>query len=369
MPKFIKKINVTKTYLPPLDEYNKYLKKIWRSGWIANDGNLVKELEEKLKKYFGVKHVFFVANGTLALQIAIKALKLKNEVITTPFSYIATSSSLVWEGCRPIFADIEPDALTINPQEIEKKITKKTTGIVATHVYGNPCDVEKIQKIAKKYKLKILYDAAHAFGIKYKNKSLLNYGDISILSFHATKIFHTVEGGALLTNDDKIAEKIKLMRNFGHVGAEKPESFNGLGINGKNTEFHAAMGLCILPKIDELIAKRKKISLLYDKLLNSTNIVKPLIRPNTVYNYIYYPIIFSSEKMLLKTKSALNKKNIFPRRYFCPSLNKIEYMGKQTCPVSENISDRILCLPLYYDIGLGDVKKIADIINASLRFK
>lgn len=359
----MKKINVTKTYLPPLEEYIKYLRKIWKSGYITNHGPLATELENKLKKYLGVKYLFFVSNGTIALQIAIKALELKNEVITTPFSYVATTSSLVWENCKPIFADIDPNTLTIDPNEIEKKITKKTTGIVGVHVYGNPCDVEKINKIAKKYKLKVIYDAAHAFGVKYKNKSILNYGDISTLSFHATKIFHTVEGGAIITNNDNLAKKIEYMRNFGHSGLRKPEQFLGLGINGKNSEFHGAMGLCILKKIDELILKRKNAFLYYNKFLPKNKIIKLNTKNKTKYNYAYYPLIMPNEKCLLKTIKKLNNVQIFPRRYFFPSLNKLNYLDNQNMPISENISRRIFCLPLSHEISKKEIYKITKIIN------
>lgn len=365
----MKKIYVTKTYLPPLDEYIKYLKGIWKHGHITNHGPLVAKLEKDLKKYLGVKHLFCVSNGTMALQIAIKALGLKNEVITTPFSYVATTSSLVWEGCKPIFADIEPETLTIDPKEIEKKITKKTTGIVATHVYGNPCDVEKIQKIAKKYNLKVLYDAAHAFGVKHNNESLLNQGDISILSFHATKLFHTAEGGAIITNDPKIASKIFHLRNFGHTSSDRPENFAGPGINGKISELHAAVGLAIMPKVDYLIKTRKKATQLYDKLLDWKYLSRPKRLNNNDYNYAYYAIIFPSEKILVKTIKTLNISNIFPRRYFLPSLNTIDYIKKikpQKTPISEKISKKIVCLPLSHEITNKNIKNICQIINNNL---
>ena len=359
----MKKINVTKTSLPPINEYIKYLRSIWKSGHVTNHGPLVNEFEDKLKKYLGVKYLFFVSNGTIALQIAIKALGLKNEVITTPFSYVATTSSLVWENCKPIFADIDPETLTIDPDEIERKITKKTTGIVATHVYGNPCDVLRIQKIATKNSLKIIYDAAHAFGVKYKGKSIMNFGDISIVSFHATKIFHTIEGGAIMTNDSNLAKKIEYMRNFGH---KDKESFFGLGINGKNCEFHAAMGLCLLPKISSTIKEREEISEKSDQLLTGLDIKKQKIRGDVEYNYPSYPIILPSENVLHKIIKSLNAHHIFPRRYFYPSLNKLSYVKKQHVPVTEDISRRILCLPLYNDLKEKDVRKISEIIYQNI---
>lgn len=357
-------INVTKSFLPPREEYDKYLDKIWESSWLTNHGPLSLELEEKLKKYFDVKHLFFVANGTVALQIAIKALGLKDEVITTPFSFVATTSSVVWEGCTPVFADIEKYNLTINPKEIEKKITPKTTGIIATHVFGNPCDVEEIKKLSKKHSLPVIYDAAHAFGVKYKGESILNYGDISTLSFHATKLFHTIEGGAIVTNDDKLAHKISYMRNFGQEG---PEKFWGIGINAKNSEFHAAMGLCILPKIDDIIRKRESACRLYDGLLGkNAGITRPTVREDTEYNFSYYPVIFESEKKLLEVQKALRENNIVPRRYFYPSLNSLDYCGGQYSPASEDISKRIMCLPLFYDLDEKNIRRIAGIINSVL---
>jgi len=355
-------ITVTKTYLPPLEEYIKYLKSIWKKGQITNNGFLVQKLETKLKKYLGVKHFFLLTNGTMALQIAIKALELKKEIITTPFSYVATTSSIVWENCKPIFVDINPKTLNIDAAKIEQKINKNTEAILATHVYGNPCNIEKIKQMGKKHNIKIIFDAAHAFGVRYKNKSLASYGDISALSFHATKLFHTVEGGALVTNNDATARKISYLRNFGH---KSKEDFWGLGINGKNSEFHAAMGLCVLPKVDKLISYRKKISELYDKLLISKNlnIKNPKIRPNTIYNYSYYPIIFPSEKVLLKVKDALNKQNIFPRKYFYPSLNTLNYVKSKPMPIAQDISKRVLCLPLSHELRQKEVSQISKIIN------
>jgi dTDP-4-amino-4,6-dideoxygalactose transaminase len=357
-------INVTKSYLPPQEEYNEYLKGIWQRAHLTNHGPLVVELESLLKEYLGVKHLFFLNNGTIALQIAIKALDLQGEIITTPFSYVATTSCIVWENCTPVFADIHPETYCINPLEIEKRITKNTVAIMATHVYGNPCDVETIEQIAKKYHLKVIYDAAHAFGVKYKNKSVLNYGDISTLSFHATKLFHTIEGGAIVTNDDILAHKISYMRNFGHNGSE---DFWGVGINGKSSEFNAAMGLCILPKLNDLIAKRKLLSEKYDKLLANMGLVKPLIAPDIFYTYSYYPIVFNSEKDLLKVKNILNASNIFPRRYFYPSLNTLNYVSNEVMPVSEDISTRILCLPLYYDLKEVEVQMIANVVVQTLK--
>jgi dTDP-4-amino-4,6-dideoxygalactose transaminase len=359
-----KQINVTKTYLPPLDDYIKYLKKIWMNGWITNHGPLVNSLENKLKKYLGVRHLFFVANGTVALEISMKALNLTKEIITTPFSYVATTSSIVWVNCIPVFVDIEPESLCINPMLIQNAITDKTQAILATHVYGNPCDVEALDKIAKKNKLKIIYDASHCFEVKYKGTSILNYGDISTLSFHATKLFHTAEGGAVITNNDKLAHRISYLRNFGHHGQE---AFWGLGINGKNSELHAAMGLCILPKVKSFIKQRKEIYKTYSEQLKDSGLKFIKIREGTDYNYSYFPILFKNQGELLKVRKVLNKNNIFPRRYFYPSLLELDYVKKFNSSVSSNISKRILCLPLYYGLNIENVKKISEIIKEAIK--
>ena len=354
-------INVTKTYLPPLEEYVHYLKGIWNRNWVTNNGPLVKELEARLKEFLGVKHLFFVNNGTIALQIAIKVLDLHGEIITTPFSYVASTSSIVWEGCKPIFVDIDPETLCLNPKLIEAAITPRTTAILAVHVYGYPCDVEYIQAIADRHGLKVIYDAAHAFVVRYKDQSLLLHGHIATLSFHATKLFHTVEGGALVTNDDDVAHRLAYMRNFGHKGQEE---FWGLGINGKNSEFHAAMGLCVLNQVNDLIAKRKSVCLIYDEYLKGSGFEKPKRFDNVLYNYAYYPVLFSSEKQLLGVRAALNKNNIFPRRYFYPSLNNLNFVRNQKMPISEHVARRVLCLPLFDSIEPAIVEQISTIINS-----
>ena len=337
-------INVTKTYLPSIEEYIHYLEGIWARGQVTNHGPLVLELEQRLQEMLQVKHVILVANGTVALQIAIKALEIKGAAITTPFSYVATTSSLVWEGCRVIFADIEPDSLCISPQAIEAAITPDTRAIIATHVYGNPCDVENIAKIADEHGLNVIYDAAHAFGVRYQGRSLASFGDIATLSFHATKLFHTVEGGALVTGDDELAHRIRYMRNFGHNGQE---AYWGLGINGKISELHAAMGLAVLKHVPELIASRRAVSEQYDKLLSALPLKKPKLRAETDYNYGYYPVLLESEQALLRVKKHLNSIEIFPRRYFYPSLNLLPYFDGISCPISEDASRKVLCVPLF----------------------
>lgn len=355
-------IPVTKSFLPPIEEYIEYLKQIWDSNQLTNHGPLVKELEQKLEDFLGVKHLFFVSNGTIALQIAIKALDLHHEVITTPFSYVATTSSLVWEGCKPVFVDIDPNTLCIDPDLIEAAITPRTTAILATHVYGIPCDVEQIQSIAEKHHLKVIYDAAHTFGVRYQGKSLVSYGEISTLSFHATKLFHTVEGGAIITNDDELAHRISYMRNFGHNG---PEAFWGLGINGKNSEFHAAMGLCNLTHLEEIISARRQVCAWYDDLLVGSSLTRPTLPKGAKYNFAYYPVLFPSEELLLKAKDLLNQNAIFPRRYFYPSLNNLPYVEAVSVPVAESVSPRVLCLPLYPELNKDDLTRIAKIIDVA----
>ncbi len=351
-------IAVTKTFLPPFDEYTAQIKRAWDKAWITNNGELVNELESKLKEYLGVKHLLFCTNGTIVLQMALKVLKLSKEIITTPFSYVATTNAILWENCKPVFVDINKNDFCIDATKIEAAVTAETEAILATHVYGYPCDVEAIEKIAAKYNLKIIYDAAHAFAAEYKNKQVLGYGDITTCSFHATKLFHTVEGGCIITNDDAIAEQLYLYRSFGHIG----DNYYSVGINGKNSEFHAAMGLTNLPHLPEIINRRKKISLAYDKLLKD-KVMRPKPLHETVYNYAYYPVVFKNEEELLLVKKTLEGNNIFSRRYFYPSLNQLPFIKNQIeCVTSEDISSRVLCLPLYDSLSLEETEKIAGIV-------
>lgn len=355
-------INVTKTYLPPFEDYVALVKEAYDAGWITNNGKLVQRLEAQLKEYLGVKHLFFCTNGTITLQIAIKALGLKGEIITTPFSYVASTNSIVWENCNPVFVDIDPVSFCIDPAKIEAAITPDTTGILATHVYGMNCDIESIQKIADKYSLKVIYDAAHCFGARYNGHSLLSYGDVSSCSFHATKIFHTVEGGCLTTNDDAIAEKIFLYRQFGHIY----DDYFSVGINAKNSEFHAAMGLAILKDVPGIIAKRKYLYELYNKQFVDAPVQLLGIPETLEANYAYYPVVFKDEQTLQRVKVALEEKQVFPRRYFYPSLNTLPFIPYQACPVSESISKRVLCLPLFYELSAEELTEITGIILQTL---
>jgi dTDP-4-amino-4,6-dideoxygalactose transaminase len=315
-------INVTKSYLPDLDQYTNYLKGIWERVHLTNDGPLLRQLEDEMKAVLGVKHLKFCSNGTVVLQMALKALDITKEVITTPFSYVATTNVLLWEGCTPVFADITPTDFCIDPAKIEPLITENTQAILATHVYGNACQIEQIQAIADKHNLKVIYDAAHTFGATYNGQSILSYGDISTCSFHATKVFHTVEGGCIVTNDDELAKKLHFYRSFGH----RNDDYFSVGINAKNSEFHAAMGLCVLPKVPDLIAARKQVFGYYDARLDFSRISRPTLLPGVEYNYAYYPVVFDSEETLLRVVDALKAQDITPRRYFYPSLNTLPFV-------------------------------------------
>jgi dTDP-4-amino-4,6-dideoxygalactose transaminase len=353
-------INVTKTFLPPLEEYMYQVKRAFDNNWLSNRGELVLELEEKLKAYLEIDNIIIMNNGTIPLQIALKLLGGGGEIITTPFSYIATTAAIVWENCTPVFVDIDPVYLTIDETKIEAAITSKTTCILATHVFGNPCNVEAIDIISKKYNLKVIYDAAHCFGVKYKGKSIFEYGDVSTCSFHATKLFHTGEGGAIFCNDIELRKKIFYSHNFGHNG---PLNFHGLGINGKISELHAAMGLVVLPYTLEILKSRKIIVEEYEKLLNYKLFDKLILRHGTEWNYSYFPIIFKEIKNMNIVLGRLSSNNIFPRRYFAPSLNTLNYVMKTKNPISESISERILCLPLYKDLSIENLQLIVSLIN------
>lgn len=356
-------IHVTKTFLPPLSEYNDVLAQAWEAGWITNRGALVQSLETQLQQYLESPPMIAMTNGTLPLQIAIRALGLEGEIITTPFSYVATASSIVWEGCTPVFVDIHPDYLTIDESRIKQAITERTSAILATHVFGNPCDLEAIERIAQKYSLKVIYDAAHCFGVRYKGKSVFGYGDISTCSFHATKIFHTGEGGAIFTEDAELRNTLFYHHNFGHKGKE---AFQGLGINGKMSELQAAMGLAILPYMDELIQERKTLAELYLQLLEALSVRTIQLRPGTEWNYSYFPVIFESHEHMVKVDEALKAKDIFPRKYFYPSLETLPYVESGEMPVSSDVASRILCVPFYNGLSIKDVESICAILTAAL---
>ena len=356
-------INVTKTFFPPIEEYHKQVQRIWDNQWLTNRGALVNELEELLKDYLSASNILVMNNGTIPIQIALKILGNGGEIITTPFSYVATTAAIVWENCTPVFVDIHPEYLTIDETKIEAAITPKTTCILATHVFGNPCNLEAIEAIATKHNLKVIYDAAHAFGVTYNNKSIFDYGDVSTCSFHATKLFHTGEGGALFCEDESLRHKMFYSHNFGHNG---PLDFYGLGINGKISELQAAMGLAVLPYMKTILEGRQQVVNWYKEHLDFSKLKSIKIRENTQWNYGYYPVIFETEAQLLKVQAVLNEHQIFPRRYFYPSLNTIEYIRGEAMPISESIASRILCLPLYVDLSLEDVLEIVLILNKTL---
>ena len=353
-------IAITRPFLPPQEEYEKYLNGIWTRNWLTNMGPLSSDLEINLKQHLKVNHLLFVTNGTIALQIAIKALDLKGEVITTPFSFIATTSSIVWEGCKPVFVDIDKKTLNIDSSKIEAAITEQTSAILATHVYGNPCDVLAIEKIAIKHNLKVIYDGAHAFGVEVYGKSIFEYGDISTCSLHATKLYHSVEGGLVITKDPELLRKIALTRNFGFYG---PEAFALLCINGKNSEFHAAMGLANLKYINAIHQKRKLLTERYDRNLQTFKARKPIWMSEATINYAYYPIVFEREDLMHKCITMLNGNEIFTRRYFYPSLAKVlPYLKPTEMSITENISKRVLCLPLYFELTVEVIDLICRLL-------
>lgn len=349
--------------MPDRTKLNKYIDEIYNTSWITNNGPFVKELTSRLEEYLGVQNLLLVSNGTSALQIAYKTLGIKNQAITTPFSFVATTSSLVWEGIEPIFVDIDPDTFCIDSSKIENDITPETTAIVPVHVFGNACEVEKIEAIAKEHNLKTVYDGAHAFGVKYKGESLLSYGNATTLSFHATKLFHTIEGGAIIFKNKEDYERAKLMINFGING---PDSITELGINAKMNEFQAAMGLCVLDEIETITAQRKHIWQTYQKELEGL-VEFQAFSPHANNNYAYAPVLFKNETQLLKIQKALNDNGIFPRRYFYPSLDTLNYLQPQIPQThSYYIVKLILCLPIYSGLTEKQQNRIIELIKGLL---
>jgi dTDP-4-amino-4,6-dideoxygalactose transaminase len=358
-------IPVTKSFLPPIEEYMAQVKRAFNNEWLTNRGELIRELEDKLTTFLELdkSRILITNNGTIPLQIALKLLGREGEIITTPFSYVATTAAIVWENCTPVFVDIHPDYLTIDETKIEAAITDKTTCILATHVFGNPCNIEEIERIAKKYKLSVIYDAAHCFGIKYKGKSIFEYGDISTCSFHATKLFHTAEGGAVFCKDDQLFHRINYSHNFGHNG---PLSFHGLGINGKNSELHAAMGLAVLPYLRDIINGRKRVIQEYEKYFAKHLKIKTLrIREETQWNYSYFPILFDCEESLLATENQLKTNEILARRYFYPCLSELNYVTSDKIDVAFDISKRVLCLPVFYNMKSVEIEEVIRCFNLS----
>ena len=364
-----KQILVTQSSMPSFDEYCEEIKSLFESKWLTNNGVKHKELESKLKEYLNVSNISLFANGHLALMIAIKAMNFPkdSEIITTPFSFSSTTHAIVQNGLKPVFCDINPIDYTIDVTKIESLITDKTVAILPVHVYGHICDVEKIDEIAKKYHLKVIYDAAHVFGVKYKDKSIASYGDISMFSFHATKVFNTIEGGALVYHDSKLKDTLEKLKNFGING---PESVELVGINAKMNEFAAAMGLCNLRHIDNELAKRRKVYERYvERLSNIDGITISKNQDNDTSNYAYFPVIFNKDifgKSRDDVMEELQKEGIYTRKYFYPLINDYEcyknkYNSKNT-PIAKKISDNVLTIPMYADLSLEEVDRICDII-------
>jgi hypothetical protein len=355
-------IFVTQPSIAPLEEFTELLKEIWHNGILTHNGPFVQRLEKEISEKLGLEHFISVANGTIAIQMAIKALEIKGEIITTPFTWVATLSAIQWEGCTPVFCDIDPDTLNIDPQKIEAAINEKTVAIMPVHVFGNPCDVEAIEIIAKKHGLKIIYDAAHAIGSTYKGKSLLAYGDISATSLHATKLLNTAEGGGCIARNEILHEKLKRIRFFGHNDSK---DIVEEGFNGKLTEIHSALGIANLKYYDIVLKDRKNKYDYYKNALQNLPGVRFQIIKQGEPNYSYFPIIFDSEQQLLKVEKALNDAQIIPRRYFYPAVNTLNAIVPYVMmPIAEDIAKKILCLPLYWKLDMEEVKNIINVIKS-----
>lgn len=362
------KILVTKPYQAPFDEITAEMQRAWDAKWLTNNGPLLKEFEARLNAYLGTGECAVVSNGTVAIQVAMQALEVSGEIITTPFSYVATTSTIVWERCTPVFVDVDPNTFNIDSAKIEAAITPKTSAVLATHVFGVPCNVEAIQKIADAHGLKVIYDAAHCFGTEIGGQSVLNYGDISTLSLHATKLMHCVEGGAIFVNDastkvdefgDQVSPlryKVNRLRNFGHFG---PEVFDGVGINAKNSEMHAAIGLVNLRYADKIMADRARQHEVYNEALAALELVTPKVADHVRWNKSYYPVVFRDETEALYVKDGLEESGILARRYFHPALNTLPYIEQPGhTPRAAYISSSILCLPLYFGLENETIARI-----------
>jgi dTDP-4-amino-4,6-dideoxygalactose transaminase len=365
----MKKIYVTQPSLPPLKEFTKYLEKIWESKRVTNQGEFHQQLEKELAEHLGVKYVSLFANGTLALLSALQVLRITGEVITTPYSFVATTHALHWNNIKPVFADIDPIFCNIDPEKIEGAITPRTTAILPVHVYGNPCKIKKIQKIADTYGLKVIYDACHAFGVKKDGASILNYGDLSVLSFHGTKVFNTMEGGAIICHDPEMKKRIDYLKNFGFANETTVVQ---PGINAKMNEMQAALGLLQLKEIDQKIEKRKEIAFLYRRKLKQVKGIRCLENINGIrHNYSYFPIFINQEeygKARDELYEKLKQNNILGRRYFYPLISQFPiYRGLDSAAasnlsVAEKITNGVICLPIYPDLKTAEVQKICEII-------
>lgn len=353
------RIPTTKPYLPSRKRYKEMVDQIWDSQWLTNNGQFLQRFEKEVENFLGSQNTSVVTSGTTALQLALKTLEPGGEIITTPFSYVATTSAIVWEGYTPVFADIDAGTLCIDPTEVEKKITKNTRAILATHVYGNPCDIEALERIAAEHHIPLFFDAAHAFGTTFKGRSVLNSGDISVLSFHATKLFHTVNGGAVICKTAEVKNQIDRFRNFGHIGVNE---FDGVGINGKMCEFHSAMGLLNLEAAANLIDQRRAQWNFYRKGIEGSKLKTISLSDEEGYNGAYFPVIFPDGSKLQKAIDLAHNRGIELRKYFNPSLNKLNYVTGSSCPISEDISERICCLPQYHELTLKEQTEVLELI-------
>ncbi len=366
----MKPITVTSPLLPPLDELTPYLEDIWQRKWLTNNGHYHQQLESELCNYLGVKHICLFSNGTLALIAAIQALELKGEIITTPYSFVATSHAIMLNNLTPVFVDIDPDTFNLDPTKIEEAITDKTSAILPVHVYGTPCNHDAIQKIADKHNLKVIYDAAHAFGVEKNNTSILNWGDLSILSFHATKAYSTIEGGAIICHSEEMKQKLDRLKNFGY---ESETEISMLGSNAKMNEIQAAFGLATLKHIDKAINIRNSIAEMYRKEISKINGLRFLSPPKNVkFNDSYFPI-FVDEQVFGMSRDELyfrlKENNIFSRRYFYPLITEFSFYKDNTAiikhelNISKKISDSVICLPIHHDVNKSEVKSIISIIK------
>ncbi|MDO5316111.1 MAG: DegT/DnrJ/EryC1/StrS family aminotransferase [bacterium] len=355
-----KPIYVTMPTLAPQAEVDELLNGVWESGIMTHNGPLVQRFEREVAEYLRVPRMVACTNGTLALQIAIKALDLHGEIITTPFTFIATLSSIMWEHCTPVFVDIDPETFNIDPAKIEERITCHTVAIMPVHVFGNSCDIEAIDAIAAKHGLKVIYDACHSFGVRYKGESIFKYGDIAVTSFHATKMLNTAEGGGCFTQDHELDEKMRRIRFFGF---ENHADIVEDGFNGKMTEVNAAVGIANLKYMDAALADRKMKYMRYKEILQSRGGLRFQKIEDDSCNYSYFPVVFPNEKILLRVMEHLQSNQVFPRRYFYPSLNTFtKIVPYVAMPKSEDLASRILCLPLYKGLRVQEVEEVAELV-------
>lgn len=363
-------VYVTQPYLPPLEEFVPYLEKIWKKKVLTNGGPFHEQLERALGEYLGVDHIALFSNGTIALVTALQALRIAGEVITTPYSFVATAHSLLWNGIKPVFVDIDPNTLNIDPAKIEAAITPQTTAIMPVHCYGYPCDVEAIQKIADNYNLKVIYDAAHAFGVQDQGGSILRHGDLSVLSFHATKVFNTFEGGAIVCPDAKTKRRIDHLKNFGFIDEV---TVVAPGINGKMSEINAALGMLQLQYIDHALTQRKEVAAVYNELLHDVKGIRCLQSgTGTTTNHSYFPVLVEADYPIKRDDLYQNLKDhgIYSRRYFYPLISdfamyrELPSAHRNNLPVATNIAQRVLCLPIYPGLGRDDVQRIVDYIRS-----